>query len=348
MRHGTLRHRALNSGPVTARAPLHPIDDAEMTTCIALARLPVVAFDETGNAGQALLDPAQPVFVLASVYLDDPAATQALALIKPPNAREAKFSSLRTSGPGRRRVLSLLCEPWIDSTRIKAVVYHKPFMVTTKIVDMLLEPLALQRGVDLYADGGDLATANLLHMTGPVFCGADAYAEMLRRFVDMVRFTNAFTVHAFYEHVDSMRHCCTEPTLRTILRSISFTSTMLDECLARRTHSARPGDPDLRGLGGAVDRGPWALLRPRARRLEADPGETAAARTPDDHGQARADIYWPRSPAADATSCQRYSIPGITRRAAAPDRGCRRRLRRYSFPCSRNAYPRQVCRTASR
>lgn len=206
-----------------------------MTRSAALARLPVVAFDETGNTGQALLDPAQPIFALASVHLDDGAATQALALIKASNAREAKFSTLRTSGPGRRRVLSLLREPWMNASRIKAVFYHKPFMVTTKVVDMLLEPLALRGGVDLYANGANLATANLLHMAGPVFCGADAYAEMLRRFVEMVRKTDEATVSAFYAHVDAMRRGCTDSTLGAILSSIRFTSSMLDECLS-------PGD----------------------------------------------------------------------------------------------------------
>lgn len=72
-----------------------------------LVGLPVVAFDEAGNTGQNFLDAAQPVFVLASVHMSSERATAFTSAAMPPGATEAKFSTMRGSNAGRKRVLAL-------------------------------------------------------------------------------------------------------------------------------------------------------------------------------------------------------------------------------------------------
>lgn len=66
-----------------------------------------VAFDESGNTGGNLLDGEQPVFALASVQLSNDEAAALVASLGTKQG-ELKFSSLRSSGPGRRKILTLL------------------------------------------------------------------------------------------------------------------------------------------------------------------------------------------------------------------------------------------------
>ena len=51
---------------------------------------------------------------------------------------ELHFAKLRRSRDGRRRILDIVES--IDPAVAKIVVVHKPFMVTAKIVDQLVEP----------------------------------------------------------------------------------------------------------------------------------------------------------------------------------------------------------------
>jgi hypothetical protein len=72
---------------------------------------PNIFFDEAGNTGAALIDPAQPVFVLASVDLTQEESAELLAVVQTPQAQKAKFSALRKSAAGQRRLLDFLGSP---------------------------------------------------------------------------------------------------------------------------------------------------------------------------------------------------------------------------------------------
>ena len=65
---------------------------------------PTVAFDESGNSGANLLDSEQPVFVLASVHISDDEAANLIDT----KSDEVKFSKLRRSATGKRKILKIL------------------------------------------------------------------------------------------------------------------------------------------------------------------------------------------------------------------------------------------------
>lgn len=165
---------------------------------------PMVAFDESGNTGQNLLDAAQPVFTLASIAMRD---AEAASLIDEATdaAGEAKFARLRSTNKGRERLLRLLSSPLLNPSTVRVGAYHKSFMITTKIVDMLVESLLHDHGYDLYASRGNLAMANLWHTVMPVFCGVDEWASLRDHFVRMVREFSPDTEQAFYDQVARMR-----------------------------------------------------------------------------------------------------------------------------------------------
>lgn len=221
---------------------------------------PLVAFDETGNTGQDLLRHEQPIFVLASVCVERELALEALALVTPEKAKEAKFARLRTSNPGRKQLLRLLESPWIDEHRVKATVYHKPYMVTTKIVDMLIETLLHRRGHDLYEDGGNVATANLLHTVAPQVCGAERYGELQRRFVTMVREPSSDATTAFYAQVDVLLAACDDPTLQAVLSTLRASEAVVDEALDREDRAAL--DPAIPAFFDLASQWTATLQRP--------------------------------------------------------------------------------------
>ncbi|MFD0501719.1 hypothetical protein ACFQ0G_00030 [Streptomyces chiangmaiensis] len=70
---------------------------------------------------------------------------------------------------------------------VRSYLMDKRFMVITKLVDVLVEPLADADGLNLYEDQQGLALAELLRMAGPVLGDAAAYHRMLQAFVDWVR-----------------------------------------------------------------------------------------------------------------------------------------------------------------
>ncbi|HLA82842.1 MAG TPA: DUF3800 domain-containing protein [Thermoleophilia bacterium] len=155
---------------------------------------PIVAFDETGNTGDNLLDPDQPVFVLASVQLPDEDTVRVLG----DPAGEIKFAKLKRSRVGERRILSILNSSLLSADHLQLSGIHKPFMVVAKMVDLLVEPLVHREGINLYERGANIALANMFHFCLPVFLGHEVFEMLKVRFVEMVRTPSPETIDAFY------------------------------------------------------------------------------------------------------------------------------------------------------
>lgn len=211
---------------------------------------PIVAFDEAGNTGQALLDPDQPVFILASVHVDEARARELVTPLIPRGSNEAKFTG-RRGALWESAVLTLFDEPDITNTHVKLSVYHKSFLVTTKMVDLLVEPLLYRRGIDLYHNAGHLAMANVLHGCTPAFCGTAHFEELQRRFVSMIRNTSPQTIRAFYRQVATVRLRNTEADFDPNLGLLAVTEQIADEILpARDTTALDPAIPAFVDLAG--------------------------------------------------------------------------------------------------
>jgi|SRR6266852_5378374 len=116
-----------------------------------------IALDEAGNTGADLLNSEQPVFVLASVSLSREKADTILEGIRTGQTRELKFARLKKSESGRRRIIRFLAAPELNTSNVITTFIHKRFMIVTKIVDLLVESLAHEDGLDLYKDGATIA-----------------------------------------------------------------------------------------------------------------------------------------------------------------------------------------------
>ena len=191
--------------------------------------LPLIAFDEAGNTGQELLNEEQPVFVLGSVHLSTEVASHLVKACEMPGAKELRFKRMRRTKWGRRLLVDLLNSPHINEHSILVTRYHKRFMVTTKIVDMLVEPMHYRAGMNLYERGANLGLANLWHTVMPVFCGDRLFDRLLASFVAMVRSRSSSTIDAFYDTVDAMKRNCKDDSFLLDLRVLSQTRAFVDE-----------------------------------------------------------------------------------------------------------------------
>jgi len=171
-----------------------------------------VYFDESGNTGQDLLNLADPVFTLCSCRLHPKQEAQALAHFASYQGPELKFTRLRKGDKGRQAILAFLEAPEVTASSFAAFVTHKPFMIVTKYCDIVVEPSMRHAGLDFYKRGLNVATANLLTTTMPVFLNPQTWNNFLAAFVRLVRERNhvafreflrlAELVYSYLEHTN--------------------------------------------------------------------------------------------------------------------------------------------------
>lgn len=149
---------------------------------------PTVYADESNSTGENLLDPAQAIFCAAGVYVDADLARgivdDAVAQM-PASLGEPKYTTLSKTLNGQSVLLKALSS--LTDQTIRAYLTHKQFMVTAKMVDMLVEQLAFETGYNMYADGAAPALANMLHHFGGVCGDKDAFDHLLHTFVRAAR-----------------------------------------------------------------------------------------------------------------------------------------------------------------
>ncbi len=158
----------------------------------------IIYCDESGNSGERLIDGDQPFFILAS---NDYGAAEAQALlehVRSAQAAEPKFKTLKKSPDGIRRMTHFLADPRLNRFRVIVNVFHKRFMVVTKLVDLVAETLAHNMGFDLYQRGANIAMANVLYCCMPVFCGKEPTDRFLQSFVDLIRYRTDAHARAYF------------------------------------------------------------------------------------------------------------------------------------------------------
>lgn len=119
--------------------------------------------DESGFTGYNLLDPAQPVFAVASACLDEAQAEHILKQSFPAyQGAEFKFANLWRGGNrgGFRRFAAE-----IKKLEQCPFVYFidKKFAVLTKAIDLLVEPTITEAGYDFYDAGFNWKYCNYVH-----------------------------------------------------------------------------------------------------------------------------------------------------------------------------------------
>lgn len=191
-----------------------------------------IFLDESGNTGANLVDKEQPFFTMAGVNFSQAEAERLLALVNSKSPKEVHFSNLKRRRSGQEAVLRLLEHSLIKKDNVKVCIYHKQFMVTTKIVDLLIEYMANETGFDLYENGANIALSNMLHYCMPAFCGEENVAAMQRLFIEMIKRKDAEAVNAFYESVEVLKQNSVNAKFNSDLDMILMTRNLVNDALS--------------------------------------------------------------------------------------------------------------------
>jgi hypothetical protein len=202
--------------------------------------------DEAGNTGENLLDANQPIYALAAVRVDDEARSAIDRALGRTQMPELKFQRLRTSHAGRQNILQLLSEAGLRPDTAAVMVAHKPWMLAAKLVDELIEPRMLAKGVqmDWYATRTAKLMADAMFALAPSALG-DVYPELQATFVGLVREYSEETADAFLAALGRARIVCVDEGMHELLSDMIDTRAELYHEFSTRKDSL---DPGLTGL----------------------------------------------------------------------------------------------------
>ncbi len=250
---------------------------------------PEIAFDEAGNTGADLLNPQQPVFALASISLTRTQAEELLATIRTPQTKELKFSGLRRSESGRRRLRSVLGSPALTSENAAVSLFHKRFVAISKMVDLLIEPLAHRDGLDLLKRGFNISYSNLLHICLPVFFGTENVDRLLAALLQMFCRRTQEAVTTFYGIAHDLFQQHSNKSVAEPFAPIVASQRMIGEILLHNNKlsldPAIPGFFQQCALWGERFEGPFTLVHDDSKPIFQDKEVLESFMAPDDQGQ---------------------------------------------------------------
>ena len=114
--------------------------------------------DECGYTGEDLFNEDQPVFVLASFWLAEEYCVDLKhKYFSKVKAKELKHSRLSRYPAQQNMVIDFLRDIAKESDSVKFAIANKHYVLVTKIVDLLIEPMAYEDGLDFYQDGLNIA-----------------------------------------------------------------------------------------------------------------------------------------------------------------------------------------------
>lgn len=205
-----------------------------------------IYLDESGNTGYNLVDQQQPIFTLASIKLLDDEALKVIELIKSNSPLEAHFKNLKRSKSGKKSIINLLKSEFIDADNTKVNIFHKEFMVTTKIVDILIETMMHLNGKDLYLNGQNIALANMLFHCFNTFCSNELVFRMYKHFVVMIRDQEAKNILDFYTAVAEVKKSSSNAEFKSTIDLILLTQHHISDILIGvDKHNLDPSIPSL-------------------------------------------------------------------------------------------------------
>lgn len=208
--------------------------------------IPTIYFDESGNTGSNLLDSDQPVFTLASCDFSSKEAERLLGLVGSRAESELHFKRLKRNKAGQDGIVRLLSDSAISPSSVKMNIFLKRFMVTSKIVDLLIEHMLHLRGVDLYMNGQNIALSNMLFICFQSFCDDELVDNMYKLFVQMIKEQTEESIEAFYSSVEFVKSSSSSDGFKSDVDQIIETKLVVNSALENLDKSAL--DPSIPAL----------------------------------------------------------------------------------------------------
>ncbi|KGM27599.1 hypothetical protein KS18_14215 [Photorhabdus luminescens] len=182
-----------------------------------------IYFDESGNTGHNLTDSEQPVFVLASCNFDDEQSNELISIIQSNFTTEAHFKRLRKSTNGQDSIINLMSNHLINPNNVKISIFNKPFMVVSKIVDILIESQWHAEGRDLHKNGLNISYSNVFFIIFSNFFEKEHVDEMYISFIKMIQEKTEKNIIDFYSNIQRLYEKCSDVELRYFISEIMRT-----------------------------------------------------------------------------------------------------------------------------
>ncbi|MCG9576512.1 DUF3800 domain-containing protein [Vibrio tubiashii] len=176
--------------------------------------IPTLYMDESGNTGSNILDDNQTVFTLAACKFDENQAKRLLSELNSKSSKEAHFKVLKRRKAGQDGVIRLLKHSLVNRDTVSVELMHKRYMVVTKVVDLIIEPMLKEENIDLYKDGGNIGLSNLLYMCLPTYCDEMSVEDFYKAFVSMIRQQTQESIERFYQSITCLIESCSNEEFR--------------------------------------------------------------------------------------------------------------------------------------
>ncbi len=213
---------------------------------VKMNTIATIYLDESGNTGSNLLDQDQPVFSLASCSFTEKEAQLLSDLVGSKSEHEIHFKRLKRRKPGQDGIIRLMKHALITPDNIKVNIFHKRFMITSKIVDTLIEYMLHTRGEDLYINGKNIALSNMLFYCLESFCDEAKVTYMYRKFVLMIKDKTPESISEFYSAVSEVKESASQESFKSSIDQILETEGYIDGALSNIDKSSL--DPSIPAL----------------------------------------------------------------------------------------------------
>jgi hypothetical protein len=159
-----------------------------------------IFIDESGYTGEDLFNAEQPFFTLASLNLSEEKCKFLTdKYFGEINARELKHSNILKYPKQQEMVTNFLKELANTPDIVKFSVSDKRYVLITKMVDNLIEPLLYESGYDLYNQGGNIGLSNVLYYMYKTHLSKIEFEDILRNFQIMMRERTTVSYENFFK-----------------------------------------------------------------------------------------------------------------------------------------------------
>lgn len=206
-----------------------------------------VFFDETGYTGPDLVNPAQPVYAVASLNLNREVCSELVSRhFAGSRAAELKHSTLAATRRGPRQIAACLQDLLRNHSNAAATaVAHKAYVLLAYVIDFWIEPAMHLDGVDLYERGGNIGLTNVTWAMLQSHLSRSQFAAVLAAAQSMLRQRSSDSYVGFFRELD--RAVTARPELGEILSYIDLSDRRLGGM--RHLVSLPDGLPDIGTYG---------------------------------------------------------------------------------------------------
>ena len=167
----------------------------------------MIYFDEAGYTGSDLTNSEQPYFALASIRMTD---DEVIRMKKDIGyyewGKELHFIKMYKNFQGRAMLDKIFNHPLMDDNHVLPSFAHKRYCVYAHIVNILVETMYYNQGVNLYEGAKNLILANGLYCFATLHPNKDLVTEFENCFVTMVRKPSVESIANFYRTTDKLRY----------------------------------------------------------------------------------------------------------------------------------------------